>query len=243
MGEIMRERYARQISMEGFGQKAQDQLASSCVAVVGIGGLGSPACQYLAAVGVGKLILVDDQKVEESNLNRQVLHFEEDARLPRYKVESARIKLKALNSEIMIEALPMKIEEDNVYVLENADLVLDCLDNPKSRYILNRHCLSKRIPLVHGAVEGAAGHVFTVVPGGPCLRCAFPKLTPRYKPVPVLGAAAGVIGCMQAMEAIKLITGMGETPDGRALFFDLRNNLINEVQFEKDPNCPDCGSL
>ncbi|MCX6651468.1 MAG: HesA/MoeB/ThiF family protein [Methanomassiliicoccales archaeon] len=239
----MRDRYARQISMEGFGQKAQDALAGSSVAVVGIGGLGSPVCQYLAAAGVGKLILIDDQKVEGSNLNRQILHYEEDAGLSRYKVESARMKLKALNSEVMIEALPLRLEEDNVYVLENADVVVDCLDNSKARYVLNKHCLFRRVPLVHGAVEGAGGHVLTIVPGGPCLRCAFPKLTPRYKPVPVLGAAAGVIGSLQAMEVIKLIVGMGDPPDGRGLFFDLQGNQVSEVQFVRDPSCPDCGSL
>ena len=241
--ERMKDRYSRQLSVEGFGQKAQDKLADATVAVVGVGGLGSPACQYLAAAGVGKLIIVDDQRVEGSNLNRQILHWEEDALLPRYKVESARNKLKDLNSEVLVEALPMKLMEDNLYILEDADLTLDCLDNPKGRYLLNRHCLATRTPLVHGAVEGMAGHVVTFVPGGPCLRCAFPHLTSHRGSVPVLGAVAGVIGAMQAMEAIKLITGVGDAPDGRGLFFDLQRNEVNEVVFVKDLACLDCGSL
>lgn len=239
----MKDRYARQLSIEGFGPQAQERLSRSSVAVVGVGGLGSPAALYLAAAGVGKIVLIDDQKVEASNLNRQVLHFEEDALLPRYKVESARMKLQALNSDIDVEALPLKLEEDNGYVLENADVVLDCLDNPPARYALNRQCLSSRTPLVHGAVEGLNGHVLTLLPGGPCLRCAFPNLTRSRKPIPVLGAAAGVIGCLQASEAIKLITGAGERAEGRGLFIDLRDNSVSEVQFARVPGCPDCGSL
>ncbi|MCG7844874.1 MAG: HesA/MoeB/ThiF family protein [Methanomassiliicoccales archaeon] len=239
----MKDRYSRQLSMDGFGPKAQERLADASVAVVGVGGLGSPALQYLAVAGIGKLIIIDDQRVEPSNLNRQVLHFEEDAGLSRYKVESARNKLKALNSEVMVEALPLRLESDNAYILENADVVLDCLDNPKGRYLLNKYCLSVKRPMVHGAVEGMSGHVLTLVPGGPCLRCAFPDLTVRRGTIPVIGAAAGVIGSMQAMEAIKLITGVGERPDGRALFFDLGSNEVSEVLFVRDPSCPDCGSL
>jgi molybdopterin/thiamine biosynthesis adenylyltransferase len=153
------------------------------------------------------------------------------------------MKLEALNSEVELETFPLRLESDNAYILENADVVLDCLDNPKGRYVLNQHCLSAKRPLVHGAVEGMSGHVMTIVPGGPCLHCAFPDLTARRGPVPVLGAAAGVIGSMQALEAIKLLTGAGERPDGRALFFDLRVNEVSEVIFAKDPSCPDCGSL
>lgn len=242
-GVMLKDRYSRQLDMDGFGKEAQSKLSEASVAVVGVGGLGSPALQYLAAAGVGKLILIDDQKVEPSNLNRQVIHFEEDALLPRYKVESARMKLKAFNSEVKLEALPLRLEADNSYVLENADVVLDCLDNPKGRYVMNQHCLASKTPMVHGAVEGMRGHVLTLVPGGPCLRCAFPNLTARRGPVPVLGAAAGIIGSMQALEAIKLITGIGERPDGRALFFDMRVNEVSEVIFVKDPSCPDCGSL
>ncbi|MDD1772174.1 MAG: HesA/MoeB/ThiF family protein [Methanomassiliicoccales archaeon] len=239
----MKDRYLRQLIMEGFSQKGQDQLAGSCVAIVGLGGLGCPASLYLAAAGVGKLVLIDDQRIEGSNLNRQVLHFQEDAQLSRYKVESARMKLNALNPDIELEALPIRLEEDNPYILENADVVLDCLDNPKGRYILNRHCLMSKTPLVHGAVEDMGGHVLTIMPGGPCLRCAFPKMAERRGPVPVLGAAAGMIGSVQAMETVKIITGIGERTEGRALFFDMKNGLMDEVLFARDPSCPDCSSL
>jgi molybdopterin/thiamine biosynthesis adenylyltransferase len=239
----MKDRYSRQLPIEGFGPQAQSKLAEACVAVVGVGGLGSPVCQYLAAAGVGRLVLIDNQKVEPSNLNRQVIHFEEDALLPRYKVESARMKIQALNSEVHVEALPMMLEEETAFILRGADLAVDCLDNPKGRYLLNRLCLQAKVPLVHGGVEGMSGHVMSIVPGGPCLRCAFPKLVTRRGPVPVLGAAAGVIGSLQAMEAIKLITGMGERTEGRALFLDLRDMQVSEVLFPRDPSCPDCGSL
>jgi molybdopterin/thiamine biosynthesis adenylyltransferase len=239
----MKDRYARQLSIPGFGPQSQEKLSQAIVAVVGVGGLGSPVCQYLAAAGVGKLILIDDQKVEPSNLNRQVIHFEEDAFLPRYKVESARIKLEAFNSDVDIEALPMMLEEETSFILENADLAVDCLDNPKGRYLLNRICLERKIPLVHGAVEGFSGHVLSIVPGGPCLRCAFPSLPNRWSGVPVLGATAGVIGSMQAAEVVKIITGIGEAPNGRALFLDLKSGQVDEVVFTRDPKCPDCGSL
>jgi len=239
----MKDRYARQLIIEGLGQKGQDRLADACVAVVGMGGLGCPASLYLAAAGVGRLVLIDDQRIEGSNLNRQILHFQEDAQLSRYKVESARMKLEALNPEVDLEALPLRLEEDNPYVLENADVVLDCLDNPKARYVLNRHCLGSKTPLVHGAVEGLSGHVMTIVPGGPCLRCAFPRMVDRRGPVPVLGAAAGAIGSMQAVEAVKIITGMGGTTGGRALFLDMMTGSMDEVLFPRDPACPDCGSL
>jgi len=241
--EDMKDRYARQLSIPGFGPKAQERLSEASVAVVGVGGLGSPVCQYLAAAGVGRLILIDDQKAEPSNLNRQVIHFEEDAALPRYKVESARMKIEALNSDVEVEALPMRLEEETSFILKGADLAVDCLDNPKGRYLLNRICLERRIPMVHGAVEGFSGHVFSIVPGGPCLRCAFPSLPNRWSGVPVLGAAAGVIGSMQAAEAVKIITGIGEAPNGRALFLDLKSWQLDEVVFTRNPSCPDCGSL
>jgi len=239
----MKDRYARQLAIPGFGPRAQEKLSGASVAVVGVGGLGSPVCQYLAAAGVGKLILIDDQKAEPSNLNRQVIHFEEDALLPRYKVESARLKIEALNSEVDVEALPMRLEEETPFIMDGADLAVDCLDNPKGRYLLNRICLRRRIPLVHGAVEGFTGHVMSVLPGGPCLRCAFPSLPNRWSGVPVLGAAAGVIGSMQAAEAVKIITGIGEAPNGRALFIDLKSWQVDEVVFARNPSCPDCGSL
>lgn len=239
----MKDRYARQLAIPGFGPRAQEKLSGVSVAVVGVGGLGSPVCQYLAAAGVGKLILIDDQKAEPSNLNRQVIHFEEDALLPRYKVESARLKIEALNSEVDVEALPMRLEGETPFIMDGADLAVDCLDNPKGRYLLNRICLRRRIPLVHGAVEGFTGHVMSVLPGGPCLRCAFPSLPNRWSGVPVLGAAAGVIGSMQAAEAVKIITGIGEAPNGRALFIDLKSWQVDEVVFARNPSCPDCGSL
>jgi len=239
----VKDRYSRQLPIEGFGTEAQNKLAEACVAVVGVGGLGSPVCHYLAAAGVGKLVLIDNQKVEPSNLNRQVIHFEEDALLPRYKVESARMKLRSLNSDTDVEALPMMLEEDTSFIIQGADLAVDCLDNPKGRYLLNRLCLQAKIPLVHGAVEGMSGHVMSIVPGGPCLRCAFPRLIARRGPVPVLGAAAGVIGSLQAMEAIKLIAGIGERPEGRAMFLDMKDMQVNEVMFPRNPSCPDCGSL
>jgi len=238
-----REKYSRQMVMEGFGEKAQLKLKGATVGILGVGGLGSPASMYLAAAGTGHLILADDQKVERSNLNRQLLHWEQDAESSRYKVESAAEKLKGLNSDLMLTLRTERIHKNNIaLLLDDADIMLDCTDNFETRMVLNAFCVSTKKPFVHAGVEGMAGQITTIVPGrSPCLRCLFPRLPPQKTSIPILGAAAGVFGSMQAVEAMKLITGVGQPLIGRMLVADLGCNSWDVIEIEPDPDCPVCG--
>jgi molybdopterin/thiamine biosynthesis adenylyltransferase len=219
------ERYARQMLIPGIGEEGQEKLGGSTVGIMGVGGLGSPAALYLAAAGVGRLVLADPQGPEVSNLNRQILHWDEDVG-GRSKPASAAWKLERFNSEIEVvdrteEVTPANIGE----VFAGADVILDCLDGFPARYLLNEHSLATKVPFVHAAVEGWHGQVTTIVPGrGPCLRCLFPAAPPKRGTFPILGATAGVFGCLEAAEAVKLITGVGEPLCSKLLVGDLENN-------------------
>jgi len=243
LGERERERYGRQMIMGGFGEEAQLKLKAATVGVLGLGGLGSPASLYLAAAGVGHLILVDDQKVERSNLNRQLLHWDEDAARSRPKVGSATDKLKRLNRHIALASHRERVGQDNIdRILGPAELVLDCTDNFETRMVLNDFCVSAKKPFVHAGVEGLGGQITTIVPGRtPCLRCLFPRTPSNIEPVPILGATAGVFGCMQAVEAVKLITGVGSRLAGKMLVGDMSCNSWDLIEIEADPECPVCG--
>lgn len=240
--EMEKERYKRQLLIKGFGQKAQLSLARSTVGVLGVGGLGSPACMYLTAAGVGRLILIDDQIPEVSNLNRQVLHWERDVSSGREKVESAAWKLKEMNSDLEIVEISERVTKKNLSaVLKDADVMLDCTDNFETRYLLNRFCVEEKVPFVHAAVEGMCGQITTIVPGKtPCLRCLFPRPPPKRQDIAILGATAGVFGAMQATEAIKLITGVGETLRSKLLVGDLSCNTWDVIEVSRDKGCPVC---
>ncbi|AIU69241.1 adenylyltransferase [Thermococcus eurythermalis] len=223
------ERYDRQIMI--FGTEGQEKLKRAKVAVVGVGGLGSPVAYYLAAAGVGTLLLIDEQEPELSNLNRQILHWEEDvARNP--KPLSAKWKLERFNSDIKIETFVGRLSEDNVdEVLEGVDVIVDCLDNFETRFLLDEYSQRKGIPLVHGAVEGTFGQVTTIVPGKTkSLREIFPSVKEKSGKFPIIGATAGVIGSIQAMEVIKLLTGVGEPLLNRLLLVDLAYNNFDVVE-------------
>jgi molybdopterin/thiamine biosynthesis adenylyltransferase len=209
--------------------------------VAGIGGLGSPASIYLAAAGVGRITIIDNQRVEKSNLNRQVLHWEPD--VGQSKVKSAAEKLRMVNSNVKVDGVFEQITSKNVgQLIKGANVVVDGMDNYPTRYLLNKACVKSGIPFIHGAVEGLVGQVMTVLPGeGPCLRCAVPREPPRKPVFPVLGATAGVIGCLQAMEAIKLITRVGKPLVGRMLIFNGADMIFDEVKLNRDPNCRVCG--
>jgi molybdopterin/thiamine biosynthesis adenylyltransferase len=242
LNELERTRYLRQMAIEGFGEQAQTSLKSSTVTVMGVGGLGSPAALYLAAAGVGKIILVDFQAPDLSNLNRQVLHWEDDVKAGRKKADSGVDKLRKLNSEIEIVAKVARIGDDDLgRVIEDSDLVVDCLDNFDARKVLNAHCVAKRLPFVHAAVEGFSGQLTTIVPGdSPCLECIFPT-SPKKKPlIPIIGFTAGVFGCMEAAEAVKTITGLGVPLVGRMLFGDLSSNYWETVEIERNCSCSVC---
>jgi molybdopterin/thiamine biosynthesis adenylyltransferase len=238
------ERYLRQLSVEGFGVEGQRLLGQATVGVLGVGGLGSPAALYLAAAGVGHLILADDQAPELSNLNRQVLHWEADVERHTPKVESAAAKLRQLNSEVEIRTIAQRVDECNIGdVFEGADVILDCLDNFETRYLLNRYCVHARTPFVHAAVEGLSGQLSVIVPGEtPCVQCIFPRPPGRKAEIPVVGAAAGVFGALQAGEAIKLITGIGRPLKSRLLVGDIQYQSWDVIDIGRDVACPVCSN-
>ena len=227
--------------ISGFGETGQRKLNVAHVVVAGIGGLGSPASSYLAVAGVGHLTIIDSQRVELSNLNRQVLHWEPDVGRP--KVKSATEKLTAMNSNIKVDTIFEQITSENVDRLtKGVDVVVDGMDSYTTRYLLNEACVRNRAPFIHGAVEGLVGQLMTILPGGgPCLKCAIPKEPPEKPFFPVLGATPGVIGCLQAMEAIKLITGVGKPLVGRMLIFNGMDMTFDEIKVNRDPSCQVCG--
>jgi molybdopterin-synthase adenylyltransferase len=235
-----RERYLRQIAIEGFGEAGQERLSRARGLVAGAGGLGCAICTYLAAAGVGTLRVVDRGEVELSNLNRQVLYGTHD--IGEAKSPALAARLRDLNPEVRFEALHTVISPDSVPVLlDGMDLVVDALDNLPTRYLLNKACLQKGLPLVHGAVHGFQGQAMTVIPGhGPCLMCLFGGAE-HTGLIPVLGTAPAIVGCIQATEAIKILTGLGSPLVGRLLLFDGLDMRFSEFEVARNPGCPHCG--
>jgi molybdopterin-synthase adenylyltransferase len=236
-------RYLRQMAMDGFGETGQRLLKDATVTVMGVGGLGSPASMYLATAGVGRLVVVDFQAPELSNLNRQVLHWEDDVENGTMKAVSAANKLRKMNSEIEIIPKTAKIGADDLCdVVEDSAVIVDCLDNFEARRLLNLHCMKERVPMVHAAVEGFSGQLTVIVPGTtPCLECLFPSSLVKKPIIPIIGFTAGVFGCMEAAEAVKLITGIGEPLTGKVLLGDLSNNYWEIIEVERSDCCPVCG--
>ncbi|MEM0385473.1 MAG: HesA/MoeB/ThiF family protein [Nitrososphaeria archaeon] len=233
-------RYDRQIRISGFGVEGQIKLKKSRVLVAGLGGLGAPAAIYLAAAGVGKLVVVDKERVEVSNLNRQILHWTED--LGKTKVDSALEKLHKINPEIMVEGIVDEINEENVdKLVEGVDVVVDGMDNFKTRFLLNEACVRLSKPFIHAAVYGLEGRLMTIFPRkGPCLRCLIPVEPEEVKPFPVLGPTPAIMASMQVMEAIKVIVGLGEPLIGKLLVFDGTSMEFMKITIQKSPNCPVC---
>ena len=234
-----RKRYDRQIMIRGLGEDGQEKLKQAKVIIAGSGGLGSPAAIYLAAAGVGTIRIVDHDRVELSNLNRQVLHWDRD--IGRNKVDSAAEKLRQLNRGIKIEAIEETINEANIQQLvAGFDLIVDAMDNLPTRYLLNRAAIENHIPFVHGAVYGLEGRAMTIIPGKTaCLRCVYRGLIPEEK-FPVIGVTPAVIGCIQATEVIKYIVGIGKLLTNRLLVYDGLNMKFTELAVRKDPNCEHC---
>ena len=234
------ERYDRQIIIEGVGEEGQGKLKQAKVFIAGAGGLGSPAATYLVAAGVGMIRVVDHDRVELSNLNRQVLHWDED--IGKKKVDSAAAKLKRLNPGVTVEAVEEMITEANISrLVADFDLIVDAMDNLPTRYLLNKVAIEKNIPFFHGAVHGFEGRAMTILPGKTaCLRCVYRGVIPGEK-FPVIGVTPAVIGCIQAAEAIKYIVGIGELLTNRLLVYDGLHMKFTEFKVKKNPNCEHCG--
>ena len=238
-----RGRYDRQIMIKGFGEEGQEKLKRAKIVIAGGGGLGSPSSIYLAAAGIGTIRIVDHDRVELSNLNRQVLHW--DNNIGRRKVVSAAEKLSQLNQGVKIEAIDEMITEANVsQLVAGFDLVVDAMDNLPTRYLLNKAALEKDIPFFHGAVYGFEGRAMTIIPGKTaCLECVYHGATTPEGKFPVIGVTPAIIGCIQAAEVIKYIVGMGELLTNRLLVYDGLNLKFTELKVKKDPNCKHCGHL
>lgn len=245
------DRYSRHLRLPEVGEGGQRRLQAARIAMVGAGGLGSPAAYYLAAAGIGTIVLADDDVVDRSNLQRQILHTED--RIGVAKVESARIALSALNPTVTIEAFPERITADNVErLIAEADVVIDGADNFPVRYLLNDACVKLGKPLVYGAVHRFEGQVSVFDAGrhrgqAPCYRCLFPEppppeAAPNCAEAGVLGVLPGVIGMLQATEAIKLVLGLGDSLAGRLLGFDALAMKFRETRLSADPQCPVCAA-
>jgi adenylyltransferase/sulfurtransferase len=225
-----------------IGQEGQERLKRSRVVIAGAGGLGSPIAIYLTAAGIGMIRMIDHDQVTLSNLNRQILHWEED--IGRKKVDSARTKLRNLNSAVEIEAIVETITEGNVsQLVDGCDVIVDAVDNLPIRYILNRCAIENNIPFFHGAVNGFEGRVMTIIPGETaCLRCMYRGPVSEEK-FPVMGVAPAVIGSIQATEVIKYLLGIGELLTNRLLIYDGLKVIFSEFRVNKNPSCDHCGSL
>jgi adenylyltransferase/sulfurtransferase len=240
------DRYSRHIIMDDVGPEGQAALLDASVLVVGAGGLGSPIIQYLAAAGVGQLTLVDDDRVELSNLQRQVIHGNDD--VGGRKVDSAAEFVESLNPDITVERHAVRVQPENVMeFIDGHDVVVDASDNFPTRFLLNDACSLAGIPLSHGAIYQFEGQVTTFTGGQPCYRCLFPEAPPEGA-VPdcatagVLGVLPGTVGAFQATEAVKLLLDEGETLEGKLLVYDARELSTETVPIRANPDCPVCGT-
>jgi sulfur-carrier protein adenylyltransferase/sulfurtransferase len=247
LDEAKRRRYSRHLLIPEVGEAGQLRLLESRVLLIGAGGLGSPASLYLAAAGVGTLGIVDDDAVDETNLQRQIVHSTE--RLGEPKADSAKRTLEALNPDVTVKVFKERLTPDNVDRIlgEGWDAIVDGADNFPTRYLLNDASIWHRIPVVHGSIFRFEGQTTVFKPHeGPCYRCLFPEppppeLAPSCAEGGVLGVLPGVIGSLQANEALKLALGIGEPLVGRLLMFDALAGTFAEIRLRRDPDCPVCG--
>jgi adenylyltransferase/sulfurtransferase len=246
LGEEELVRYSRQIVLREVGGAGQLRLRSAAVAVVGAGGLGSPAVLYLAAAGVGRITVIDDDRVALDNLQRQVLH--DTASLGETKVESARRRVAALNPAVRVDTLERRLDADGAAaLLAGHDLALDGSDNFPTKFAVNDACVRLGICAVIGGVVRFDGQVVVVPPGAPCYRCLFGDeppagLVPGCRAAGVLGAVAGMVGCLQAAEALRYLLGAGDEQGGRVLVLDALRPRLRAVAFPRDPGCRACAS-
>ncbi len=242
---VQRERYSRHLLLPEVGAEGQQKLLDAKVLLLGAGGLGSPAALYLAAAGVGTLGIVDNDEVDLSNLQRQVIHSSERIGVP--KVDSAEQTITALNPDVKVEKYAVRLGPENIMdILPGYDIVVDGLDNFPTRYLLNDASVRLQIPVVSAAILGFEGQLSVFSPyQGPCYRCLFPvpppaELAPSCGANGVLGVLPGTMGLLQATEVIKLILGEGEPLIGRLLMYDALAATVDEVKVRRDPDCPIC---
>ena len=242
LSDAQRARYSRHLLIPEVGEAGQARLLSAKVLLIGAGGLGSPAALYLAAAGVGRLGIIDDDVVDESNLQRQILHSTE--RVGKPKTESAKQTLRALNPDVQVDEHRTRLVRENALELFRPyDIIVDGSDNFGTRYLVNDACTILRKPQVHGSIFRFDGQATTFVPDGPCYRCLFPEppppeLAPSCQDAGVLGVLPGLIGVLQAIETVKLILGRGEPLKGRLLLYDALEQRFREVKYAQDPACP-----
>jgi sulfur-carrier protein adenylyltransferase/sulfurtransferase len=241
-----RRRYSRHLLIPEVGLSGQERLAASRALVIGAGGLGSPALQYLAAAGVGRIGVVDDDAVDETNLQRQTIFAEADIGCNKAVVAAGRMK--AINSLVNVDPIPLRFDANNARELVRLyDVVLDCTDRFPTRYLVNDACFLEQRADVYGSIFRFDGQVSVFhAPAGPCYRCLYPEAPPaESRPTcaegGVLGALAGIVGAWQASEALKLLLGIGEPLAGRLLLIDTLLARVREVRFERDPQCALCG--
>ena len=247
LDEAKRRRYSRHLLIPEVGEEGQLRLLDSRILLIGAGGLGSPASLYLAAAGVGTLGIVDDDAVDETNLQRQIVHSTE--RLGESKAESAKRTIEALNPDVTVKVFRERLTSDNVDRIlgEGWDVIVDGADNFPTRYLLNDASVWHGIPVVHGSIFRFEGQTTVFKPkDGPCYRCLFPQppppeLAPSCAEGGVLGVLPGIVGSLQANEALKLALGIGEPLVGRLLLFDALSTQFTEISLRRDPDCPVCG--
>lgn len=242
------QRYSRQLLLNDIDVAGQERLLCSRVLVLGLGGLGSPVAMYLAAAGVGKLLLADGDEVELSNLQRQIAHGQADIGLN--KAVSAAATVAALNPDVTVEVIPQQMTEADLTPLVcDVDLVVDATDNYAARFALNRACIAAAVPLVSAAAVRTEGQLSVFDPhrGGPCYRCLYPDTNDltalTCSESGVLAPVVGVLGSLQAVEALKILAGFGEPLRGRLLILDLRSMDIRQLRVSPRPDCPDCHNL
>jgi len=246
MNEAQSKRYSRHLLIPEVGEQGQLKLLDSRVLLIGAGGLGSPAAYYLAAAGVGTIGIIDFDVVDESNLQRQILH--NTKRIGQYKAESARETIEALNPDVKVITHIEQLDETNVArIIADYDVILDGTDNFPTRYLLNDAALIANKPVVHGSVFRFEGQLTVFKPyEGPCYRCLFPEppppdLAPSCAEAGVLGVLPGIIGLLQATETIKLLLGIGDPLVGRLMTYDALAGEFSELRLYRDPECPACG--
>lgn len=240
------ERYSRQIILPSIGGKGQEKLLNAKVLIIGAGGLGSPCALYLVSADVGKIGISDSDKVELNNLQRQILHSENDAGRP--KVDSVKDRLNGINQDVEIVCYNIRLTSENIMdIIKEYDMIVDGSDNFPTRYLVNDACILSNKPLSHGGIFRFDGQAITILPyQSTCYRCLFPEppppgFAPSCQEAGILGAVAGIIGTIQANQVLKYILGLGNLLAGKLLVFDALDCSFRKVKVSKNPECPVCG--